>query len=141
MPEPDFDRLREMLYDAGIAPRHTRRTVLELSEHYTDLKDDLIRNGMDGAQAETEASSQLGPLEEIASAVRARPELRCWAYRYPRIGRVVLPLAWAATLPVTPLVASIEYAPAIARWGAIVSLSAAITAAMFLILELSISLG
>ena len=141
MPEPDFNRLREMLFDAGIAPRHTRRTVLELSEHYADLKEDLIRQGLDGRRAESEASRQLGPLDEIARVIRTRPELRCWAYRSPRIGRVVLPIAWAVALPVTPIVASIEYAPAIARWGAIVSLSAAITAAMFLILELSITLG
>jgi len=141
MPEPDFDRLCDRLLDEGVAPRHARRTTQELREHYADLRAELIADGMAAALAERTASRQLGPLDDLARVISARPELRSWAYRYPRIGRVVLPIAWAAALPVTPLLAGIGYAPAIVRWGAIVSLSAVITAGMFLAIQLSITLG
>ena len=141
MPDPDFDGLRQHLLDAGVAPRHAGRTILELKEHYADLQDELMRGGLARDEAELEASQQLGPLEAIADLVTARTELRRWTHRYPRIGRVVLPIAYALVLPMTPLIAGIGYAPAIARWGAIMSLSAVITAAMFLAIQLSITLG
>jgi hypothetical protein len=37
MPQPRFDRLSERLLRAGIAPRHVRRYVRELSDHFDDL--------------------------------------------------------------------------------------------------------
>ena len=97
MPDPDFDRLRGQLLDAGIAPRHARRTLVELKEHFADLREDLMNEGFCEREAEAEASRQLGPLDTIAAMISARPELRRWTYRYPQIGRLVLPIAYADT--------------------------------------------
>ena len=141
MPDPDFAAFRRELLDAGIALRHVQRTAVELEEHYLDLKDDFERLGLDRDEAEARAARQLGNLDTIVASVVARPELRSWAYRYPRLGRVVLPVACALLLPVTPLIAGVNYAPAIARWSAIMSLSAVITAGMFLVIQLTITLG
>lgn len=141
MPEADFDALRQHLLHVGVAPRHARRTVIELQEHFTDLKEDLISEGFPANQAAVEASRQLGPLDEIAGLIADRPELRRWSYRYPRLGRVVLPVAYLVLLPGSSLVAGASYAPTIVRWGAILSLSAMITAGMFLAIQLSITLG
>lgn len=141
MPDPDFEGLRNRLLYAGIAPYHARRTILELQEHHADLQDELIRGGFEQCDAQIEASRQLGPLDVIADLVIARTELRRWTYRYPRIGRIVLPIACALVLPAAPLIAGIAYASAIARWSAIMSLSAMITAVMFLAIQMSITLG
>ena len=141
MPEPDFDGLRQHLLRGGVAPRHARRTIVELQDHFLDLKEDLTTKGFTPADAAAEASRQLGPLDAIAGLVTARPELRRWFYRYPRLGRVLLPIAYALLLPGTSLIAGASYAPVIVRWSAIVSLSAVITAGMFLAIQLSITLG
>ena len=37
MPQPRFERLSERLLHAGIAPRHVRRYVRELGDHFDDL--------------------------------------------------------------------------------------------------------
>jgi hypothetical protein len=53
---------------------------------------------------------------------------------------VVLPLAYVALLPTSPLFAGAARAQTIARWGACLMLSAAITGAMFLAMQISILL-
>lgn len=141
MPEPDFSAYRKRLLRCGVAPRHVHRSTAELSEHYCDLVAEFRAAGFARQTAQAAAADQLGSLDAIAAAVTARPELRHWSYRYPRLGRVLLPVAYTLVLPVAPLMAGAEYAPVIARWGAIVSLSAAITAGMFLALQLSITPG
>lgn len=141
MPEPDFDQLRQNLMQAGIAPRHAIRTTLELEEHFFDLKEELMSEGFSQRNAELEASRQLGSLAGIAELVTARSELLRWPFRYPRVGRIVLPIACALLLPISPLLVGVSYASTIVRWGAIVSLSAVITAGMFLAIQLSITLG
>ena len=141
MREPDFPRLRERLLDAGVAPRHARRTVQELRDHYADLYRDLLAEGRGESAARDEAARQLGQLDAIAHIIEARPELRRWTLRHPRAGRVLLPVACVLMLPVSPLIAGVNYAPQIARWGMIVSASAVITAAILLAMQLSISLG
>jgi hypothetical protein len=94
MPQPRFDRLSERLLSAGVAPRHVRRTVRELSDHF----DDLVREEKDGgaarALAETRALSRLGQEDDLAAAMLARPELRSFMARFPwavfGLGPVVL---------------------------------------------------
>ena len=91
---PCFDRLSERLLTAGIAPRHVRRYVRELSDHF----DDLVREEKDGGAsrelAETRALARLGHEEDLAEAMLARPELRSLTSRFPwavfGLGPVVL---------------------------------------------------
>lgn len=137
----DFALLETQLLELGIARRHATRLCAELEDHLTDLREDYIRQGLSQERAAALASEQLGSLEAVIDTVRTRPELRSWWFRYPAVGRVALPVACALALPAASVSASAEYVPAIARWGVIISLSALITAAIFLVLQISISLG
>lgn len=141
MPEQDFTSVRSRLLEAGVAPRHASRIAQELNDHYRDLCADFAAEGIDGAEAIDMASAQLGPLDAVIESVSRRPELRLWCYRYPRLGRIALPLAYMLALPAVPLAAGAGYVPALARWSAIMAASACITAATFLIMQMSITLG
>ena len=50
MREPDFKQFRAGLSQAGIAPRHIRRTVMELQEHLDDLIGAELASGSDAAR-------------------------------------------------------------------------------------------
>ena len=94
-----------------------------------------------GTTADQVAAQQMGDLQDVAVAMQACPELRSWSYRYPRIAVVVYPLTCLALLPAMPVIAGVAHAPQLARWGACMLLGGAVTAAMFLVMQLSISLG
>jgi hypothetical protein len=87
MPQPRFDRqyqrLSERLLTAGIAPRHVRRYVRELSDHFDDLVREEIGGGASRELAETRALSRLGHDDDLADAMMARPELRSLTSRFP----------------------------------------------------------
>jgi len=136
----DLSGLRKELIRSGIAPRHVRRTMDELSDHYEDLVDEALDGGASRIEAHALASRKLGEIATIGAAVRARPELRSWAYRFPRIASVVYPLTFVALLPAAPVFLGYAYANHVARWGACLLLSALVTAAMFLFLQLAITL-
>ena len=140
MSRPELSRLRTQLLRSGVAPRHVRRTVLELDAHFDDLVDEALGNGVDRAQAEHQALHQLGDVDLITHAVCARPELRSWAANYPRIALVAYPLACLAILPVVPVIAGIANVSYVARWVACALLSGLVTATMLLVMQLSITL-
>lgn len=133
MPRPDFRSLRNELLRSGVAPRHVRRTVLELSDHFDDL--------VDAGASEQQAMKELGELNEIRQAVLARPELRSWAYRFPHIALFIYPLTCLVLLPVVPVFAGVAHASYLGRWTASIVLSGLVTAAMFLVLQLIIVLS
>ena len=139
MRRPNFSRLRRQLIDLQVAPRHIRRTLLELEEHFDDLQGEALQQGLAADAASRYASSRLGNIDVLAQQIAARPELRCWPYRYPNVARVVLPVAYFALLPTVPLFLGVSRASSIARWGASLMLGAAITASMFLMLQISIA--
>ncbi len=140
MPEPDFKQLRSTLLQAGIAPRHVRRTVIELEEHLEDLIDAEIAAGSDIAIARENAGREMGNLSDVAVAMCACPELQCWAYRYPRFALLIYPLTCMALLPVLPVIASVTHAQQVVRWSACLLFGGFVTAAMFLCLQLAIAL-
>jgi hypothetical protein len=80
-----FDRLRERLLVAGIAPRHVRRTLTELRDHYDDAVRDERERGKDAVAAEQAAWTRLGDEDIVAASVIARPELRSLPARYPKL--------------------------------------------------------
>lgn len=139
MPEPDFKQFRSELLQAGIAPRHVRRTIVELQDHLEDLVEAELALGCDAATARQRAGLEMGSLQDVAIAIRACPELRTWEYRYPRLAVVVYPLTCLALLPAIPVFAGVAHAPQLARWGACLLLGALVTASMFLILQLAIA--
>jgi len=141
MPEPDFTRLRRRLLQSGIAPRHVHRTVVELEDHYHDLVDEAVENGVSPAEAETGACARLGEMNDVVAGMLSCRQLRSWAYRFPRIALVFYPLACLFLLPALPVAASVSNAPLLARWGASLLLAGLFTALMLLVLQLSILFG
>ena len=79
-----FETLRERLLVAGIAPRHVRRYLGELSDHLADLRG----QGLD----ETSAFDRLGSLDALAQPMLARHEFRSWIARWPGATFVVGPV-------------------------------------------------
>jgi hypothetical protein len=110
MPQPrferlNFDRLAERLLQAGIAPRHVRRYVRELSDHFDDLVREEKAGGASKELAETRALSRLGNDEDLANAMLARPELRSFMSRFPWAVFGIAPLA----IPLLSAVAALYF--------------------------------
>jgi hypothetical protein len=78
-----FDEVRERLLLAGVAPRHVRRYLTELSEHLRDLVAEEERLGRAGAEAEAAATSRLGGAEELSGAMAGDRRFRSWSARAP----------------------------------------------------------
>ena len=55
--------LRERLLRAGVAPRHVRRYLTELHEHWSDLVAEEQRSGRSRTEAEAVALARLGRVE------------------------------------------------------------------------------
>jgi len=140
MRELDLSRLQSELLRSGVAPRHVRRTVDELSDHYEDLVEQGLSEGLDSRSARCGAVTMLGEVEVIAQAVRAQPELRSWAFRFPRVAAVVYPLTFVMLLPAAPVFIGAAHANHLAKWVVCLFLSGVVTAAMFLMLQLAITL-
>jgi len=83
MDKPDFAAIRERLLRGGVAPRHVRRTVAELQDHYADLVSEALGHGSRPDAAAAEARRRLGAEETIVAEVLGRRELRSWAHRWP----------------------------------------------------------
>jgi len=69
-----FHELRERLLHAGVAPRHVRRYLTELTDHLADLTAEEERAGRTLTDAESAASARLGRLDAVGD-VRSRPAL------------------------------------------------------------------
>ena len=78
-----FDELRERLLRAGIGPRHVRRYVTELKDHFDDLVREEIANGAPRNAAEAKARARLGNDNDLAEVMLARTDLRSIMARYP----------------------------------------------------------
>jgi hypothetical protein len=105
MPQPRFDELRERLLRAGIAPRHVRRYIGELRDHFDDLVREETAQGSSRDAAELSARARLGRENDLAEVMLERPELRSLTARYPwavfGIGPVVMVVAgFAAVLSI-----------------------------------------
>ena len=125
MREPDFGALTERLLRGGVAPTHVRRMIAELRDHHTDLFGEAFAGGRSLEEASLEASIRLGDEEALAAEVLARPELRSWAHRWPRVAygltpTVLLAVAWAGLLLALGLsgAVGIDRDTFASRWGA-----------------------
>lgn len=136
-----FDTLRDRLLDSGVAPRFAARAVAELRDHFEDIEDEAAENGLSSEAAASLATDRLGDIEAIAQQYVGRPEMLCWFYRYPRLARVVLPVAYALLLPALPVSAGIRHAPSMGKWCASFLLSGLVTLAILLAMQLPIMLA
>jgi hypothetical protein len=140
MPDQSFQELRSHLLERGIAARQVRRITLELSDHLEDLQQEAMKNGLPANEARSVAMDRLGDQRVIAERILEHTEFKTWVYRYPRLARVYLPFACALLLPATPVIVGFRNPAVVARWGAALMLSGAVTAALFLFMQLSIVL-
>lgn len=141
MPRPDFNWMRDEMLRKGVSVNVVSRTVAELDEHYSDLESEALKSGMTHIDAAAFAALHLGKPEVLVSEVAQRIELRSWVFRHPRFARIALPVAWIFLLPVAPVFAGVAHFSSIVRWSTCLLLSALVTAAMMLIMQLSLTLS
>ena len=132
MPEPRFKALKKQLLAGGVKPRYIKRTVIELKDHYRDLKAEALRAGMSADAAARFASIELGDQESIARAVLARPELRNWTQSWPRLASGLRTVVLLAVMPAVPVVYCYARSASIARWSISAGLATLVTAALML---------
>jgi len=136
-----FGDLGASLLKSGVAPRHVSGILAELHDHLDDLRQEAIVDGYDNVAANERALRRIGDQRLLARTILARPELRTWPYRYPWLARVYYPLAYVLLLPAVPVLGRVVQTSLVMRWGAALLLSATVTAAMMLAMQLSIALG
>lgn len=75
--------LRERLLRAGVAPRHVRRFLVELEDHWSDLLAEEEGAGRSRAEAEAAALLRLGTIDDLAKAMIDRRQFRSLFARAP----------------------------------------------------------
>lgn len=90
MPAP-FEGLEDRLLRGGIAPRHVKRYLRELTEHLADLAEAQAAAGFDPADATARARAALGPDAELADAMLKQRDFRSISARFPWLVFGVLP--------------------------------------------------
>jgi hypothetical protein len=88
MPAP-FEALEDRLLRGGIAPRHVKRYLRELSEHLADLTEAERATGHEGPDARARAA--LGPDAELADAMLKQRDFRSLSARFPWLVFGVMP--------------------------------------------------
>lgn len=78
-----FSELRERLLRAGVAPRHVRRYLTELADHWADLTAEENATGRNRADAESAALLRLGDTNELAKAMIEQHQFKAWSVRAP----------------------------------------------------------
>ena len=124
MREKRFESLRLELLQSGVSPVYVERTILELTEHYSDLELAALESGLGTEDAARTARATLGDERAIAAAIIAHPELLTFSTRYPRVAHCLQSAATIGTLPGLPLMFCIEHRPELARWAAAVGVAA-----------------
>src|SRR5215471_21147614 len=92
MPQLRLENLRERLLRAGVAPRHVRRYLGELRDHFEDLVREEVAHGKDRLAAEIAARHRLGDESVLADTMLDQPAMRPFSARYPWAAFVVGPV-------------------------------------------------
>jgi len=121
MSHPRLDTLREKLLRAGMAPRHVRAYLGELSQHFDDLMRAEVSSGQSNEAAFTRACARLGSEDELTAAMLARPELRSISARFPWAVFGIAPAILLALLIVAAVFAQIGVVK-ISEYGAHLSM-------------------
>jgi hypothetical protein len=113
---------------------------MELEDHFEDLRDEALASGLDHGEAVRASLDRLGKQQDIAERMLSNVNLKTWIYRYPRLARFYLPVAYFLVLPAAPVIAGMANPAKLVRWGAALMMSAGVTAAMLLCMQLAIVL-
>src|SRR5688572_1038127 len=84
--------VRRGLLRAGFGRDYADRTARELREHWEDLVEESIRQGLSRSEAEAQATSQLGGAQELSAQLTTRLPRTSWLGRNPTIGFTALAL-------------------------------------------------
>jgi hypothetical protein len=98
-----FEDLREILLRGGIAPRHIRRYLRELEEHYADLYAAQREAGFEPDDAGIRARARLGGDAELARAMIEQRDFRAFSARFPWLVFTVMPPVTMLLVVVVPL--------------------------------------
>lgn len=91
MSEINWQKLKFDMIENGIAPKYVRRTILELSSHYAELKNRALNEGLSELAAGERARKELGDEETLMEEIMSKPELRSLLARYPRLSFLFVP--------------------------------------------------
>lgn len=94
--EMPFREIRERLLRAGIAPRHVRRYLRELEDHFADLIAEEVRVGRSPEHAKTAALMRLGSIEELAGAMLEKRQFQAWSAKAPWATFGIVPIVLLA---------------------------------------------
>lgn len=86
-----FAALQERLLEGGIAPRHVKRYLRELTEHLADLAEAQRAGGLGEADAAAAARAALGPDADLADAMLKQRDFRSLSARFPWLVFAVVP--------------------------------------------------
>src|SRR5580765_2656323 len=78
-----FHELRERLLRAGVAPRHVRRYIAELADHFADLREEEERAGRSREDAKSAAMARIGEPDDLVKAVTGQRHFQSWCGRVP----------------------------------------------------------
>jgi hypothetical protein len=137
---PDFDALRTLLLQRGVAPFYARRTVNELADHYDDLENDALSAGLAPGDAADVARAQLGCAEAIATAILTRRELLDFDHRWPRVAGYLKSAAAVGALPGVPVTFCIDHNREIALWGSAVGSASVLMTSLLALLNWMITI-
>lgn len=106
MPKPALDTVAEVrrrLLRKGFARSYANRTAAELREHWEDLVDEAIRQGLNRQEAAAQANERLGESAALAEELSASMQSSSWFGRFPTLGFAWLVLTttivwWAVLL-------------------------------------------
>jgi hypothetical protein len=130
-----FEALRLELQRGGIAKVYVERTLHELADHFDDLERAALASGSSSEEARRLAHAQLGSERVIASAVLARPELRCWSRRWPTVALCVRSAAAIGALPALPVLYVAGRSDDIARWGGAIGAALVLVGSLYSVLD------
>jgi hypothetical protein len=91
-----LNELRERLLRAGVAPRHVRRYIAELTDHLADLSAHEERGRRSQADAKSAALIRLGGMDDLAKAMIEKRQFRSWCSRAPWAMFGLVPLFFLA---------------------------------------------
>jgi hypothetical protein len=84
--------VKRRLLRAGFGRDYADRTERELREHWEDLVEESMRQGLSRAEAETQATAQLGVAQNLSEQLTARLKGSSWLGRNPTAGFTALAL-------------------------------------------------
>jgi hypothetical protein len=78
--------VQRRLLQHGFSRSYAQRAARELQEHWEELIEEGLRNGLSQMEAQREALARMGPTEELAKEFCARMQNSSWLGRYPSLG-------------------------------------------------------